>query len=401
MPMDMPARSMAKKAQEEAENAAAQLAEKANQIDVEKVALKVASKVDIIGIGDSTMAGSTASGGSITLWLSHMLKKPIINNGVWGSWIEEIKNRLQTDVLDLHPKYCLILAGTNDLYGDRDRRLILTDAEAIADKLIEHQIQPIFISVAPRIDYPEVLPRIRRYNAMLMAMCQRKMIKFVDIYNPLSKSDGTSLDNIHANDKLHWATYGAFLAAKEIAKAFPVQSNFNNTDYPYNFFKGEYPTFENNIFEADTDKNGLANNWEAMDTANTTFTLETNPNGGKYQVINKTTTNVITSGIRAESAGLTANGTYRLETDIKFDYTDKTDQNIMTVVVLDFFNSSGGHIQGNTVLSVYKAQLSENFVLAKDFTVPAGTAKTRLSFWANGTTPFTLKVGRVYCYRTW
>lgn len=348
--------------------------------------------------GDSTAKGGT-SGASMALWLSMMLKREIINNAVWGSWIVDVKNRLKENVLDLHPKYCVLLMGTNDIHGGENRTVSLDNYEYILDTLIHNKIEPIVLSVLPRNDFPADNADIRIFNSCLLHMCQQKSIKFVDLYNPLANNDGTAKQYIlHNADNLHWSTYGGILGAREVLKAFNVPS-LNNADYPYNLFKGEYALPENGIFEADYNGDGLAEYWTALNTANTTFSLVGNPKGGQFQVINKTSTSATETGISQTINGITENAIYRLQGELEFTLTDRTDaglNNANVAVLIDFYNASNVSTGSIVVDEIWYSSGMPLTDFYEDFQPPAGTTKMTLRIRGYATSPFILKVGGLH-----
>lgn len=371
------------------------LAETAKQTDL---VYKTTKKPYIVIEGDSTAAGGTA-GASMSLWLSMMLKREIINNAVWGSWTAQVKARLKENVLDLHPKYCLLLMGTNDIHGGESRTVSLDNYEYILDTLIDNGIEPIVCSVLPRNDFPEDNATIRIFNSCLLHMCQEKSITFVDLYNPLANENGTAKDYIlHNADNLHWSTYGGILGAREAVKAFDVPTP-NNADYPYNLFKGEYALPENGIFTADYNSDGLAEYWTALDTSATTFSLEPNSKGGNYQVINKTSSSALVSGISQSIGGISENAVYRLQGEIEFILSDRTDggqNNANTAIIIDFFDASNASTGGIVVDEVWYSTGMPLTDFYKDFQPPAGTTKMTLTLRGYATSPFTLKVGGLH-----
>jgi lysophospholipase L1-like esterase len=352
----------------------------------------------IVVEGDSTAAGGTA-GASMTTWLSMMLKREITNKAIWGSWTAQVKARLKENVLDLHPKYCILLMGTNDIHGGESRAVSLNNYEYILDTLITNRIEPIVLSVLPRNDFPADNANIRIFNSCLLHMCQEKSIKFVDLYNPLANEDGSAKAYVlHNADNLHWSTYGGVLGAKEVIKAFNVPAP-NNADYPYNLFKGEYALPENGIFTADYNADGLGEYWTALNTANTTFSLVDNPSGGKFQVINKTSSTAIISGISQSIGGITENAVYRLQGELEFSLTDRTDggqYNANVAVMLDFYNASNVSTGSVVVDEVWYSTGMPLTDFYQDFQPPAGTTKMTLTIRGYATSPFTLKVGGLH-----
>ncbi|OKP91840.1 hypothetical protein A3844_01630 [Paenibacillus helianthi] len=383
---------------------AAQLAVTAEQISdnsAQIVTVKdiVAIKSDIFMEGDSLSVGDPTAGGSIPKWLSYFLKKPIENRGVWGSWSAQVLARIQTNVIDLRPRQCIILVGTNDLHGSEPLGNIVYNVTQIADKLLDAKIEPIFLAVPPRNDFPADNTKIREYNMRLMVMCQEKMIRFIDTYNPLAKEDGTSLDYIHVADNLHLSVYGAYLIAREVEKYFPSPSIYQNADYPYNYAKGEYPTKDNCAFTLDSNADGLADYWSKVENTGSTYTLEDNPKGGKYQVVRKTSTTLQSAGIYGDVGSLVQNTVYRIEFDLEFDIDNKDDADVTVVIGFTHYDSVGTPIGSNDALNIYAKKIPACTVF-KDFTPPVGTVNSRLLMFSRGASSLTIKFGRVYIYKS-
>ncbi len=84
--------------------------------------------------------------------------KPYINRGIGGQTTPQMLVRFRQDVIDLHPKAVLILAGTNDIAGNTGP-MRLEDIEAnyasLAELARSHGIKVIYASVLPIHDYTE------------------------------------------------------------------------------------------------------------------------------------------------------------------------------------------------------------------------------------------------------
>jgi lysophospholipase L1-like esterase len=84
--------------------------------------------------------------------------KPYINRGIGGQTTPQMLVRFRQDVIDLHPKAVLILAGTNDIAGNTGpMRLedIEADYASLAELTRAHKIRLIYASVLPIHDYTE------------------------------------------------------------------------------------------------------------------------------------------------------------------------------------------------------------------------------------------------------
>jgi lysophospholipase L1-like esterase len=82
--------------------------------------------------------------------------KPYINRGIGGQTTPQMLVRFRQDVIDLHPKVVIILAGTNDIAGNTGP-MRLEDIEANYASMAElarwHAIKVIYSSVLPVHDY--------------------------------------------------------------------------------------------------------------------------------------------------------------------------------------------------------------------------------------------------------
>jgi lysophospholipase L1-like esterase len=84
--------------------------------------------------------------------------KPYINRGISGQTTPQMLIRFRPDVIDLHPKVVVILAGTNDIAGNTGP-MRLEDIEgnyaSIAELARAHDIKVIYSSVLPVHEYTE------------------------------------------------------------------------------------------------------------------------------------------------------------------------------------------------------------------------------------------------------
>ncbi|MGB5377007.1 GDSL-type esterase/lipase family protein, partial [Muriicola sp.] len=101
-------------------------------------------------------------GNSITIgWLTTMPSffedRPFINRGISGQTTPQMLVRFRQDVLDLHPKVVIILAGTNDIAGNTGPMTldeILGNIKSMSELAKTNNIEVILCSVLPASDYP-------------------------------------------------------------------------------------------------------------------------------------------------------------------------------------------------------------------------------------------------------
>ena len=84
--------------------------------------------------------------------------KPYINRGIGGQTTPQMLVRFRQDVIDLHPKVVVILAGTNDIAGNTGpMRLedIEADYQSLAELARASHIRLVYSSVLPVHNYTE------------------------------------------------------------------------------------------------------------------------------------------------------------------------------------------------------------------------------------------------------
>ena len=140
--------------------------------------------------------------------------KPYVNRGISGQTTPQMLLRFRQDVIDLHPKAVVILAGTNDLAGTTGplrNQDIESNYASMADLARANGIRIVFSSVLPvhnhsqgQEDYFAQRPmaRILALNAWLRDYCARKRIVFLDYFRAMVDDNGMLRKEL-ADDGLH------------------------------------------------------------------------------------------------------------------------------------------------------------------------------------------------------
>ena len=143
--------------------------------------------------------------------------KPYIDRGISGQTTPQMLVRFRPDVIALHPKVVVILAGTNDLAGNTGP----TTMEAIADNLISmaelakaNSIKVVLASILPVSDYeqrdgkpinrttqrpPE---KIKALNEWMKAYAAKNRLTYLDYYSAMIDQKGFLKDEL-SEDGLH------------------------------------------------------------------------------------------------------------------------------------------------------------------------------------------------------
>lgn len=164
--------------------------------------------------------------------------KPYLNRGIGGQTTPQMLVRFRQDVIDLHPKVVVILAGTNDIAGNTGpMRLedIEADYASLAELARANHIAMVFSSVLPVHNYtpksqdffaqrsPE---KILALNHWLKDYCAAQGLVYLDYFAAMVDDKGLLKRDLAA-DGLHPNAAGfkimAPLAEKAIGKALENQ----------------------------------------------------------------------------------------------------------------------------------------------------------------------------------
>ena len=134
----------------------------------------------------------------------------LVGRGISGQTTSHMLVRFRRDVLDLKPKYVVILAGTNDIAlnnGLITLENILGNLQSMCELARFHKIKPILCSVLPAKSFrwrKELQPAadIIKLNEMIKAYAESEKIPYVDYHSVLKDEEG-GLPEKHAADGVH------------------------------------------------------------------------------------------------------------------------------------------------------------------------------------------------------
>ncbi|MCM1176176.1 MAG: SGNH/GDSL hydrolase family protein [Clostridium sp.] len=131
--------------------------------------------------------------------------------GISGQTTSEMLVRFRPDVIELHPKYVVIMAGTNDLAlnnGYIEMKNILGNIISMCELAKANRIKPILCSVLPSTSFgwrPAVgnpSEKIIELNAMIREYAKSAKIPYVDYHSAL-KDSSNGLPKKYAPDNVH------------------------------------------------------------------------------------------------------------------------------------------------------------------------------------------------------
>ena len=162
-------------------------------------------------------------GNSITdNWAAHdsefFVRNGFVGRGISGQTSIEMLARFRRDVIDLHPKAVVILAGINDIaqnLGPIALENTFGNIESMCELARCHGIRVVLCSVLPcdRLSWrPDIAPaaEVVRLNDMLKRYAERNRIAFVDYHAAFDNGKG-GLDARFSHDGCHPTFYGYML----------------------------------------------------------------------------------------------------------------------------------------------------------------------------------------------
>jgi lysophospholipase L1-like esterase len=143
--------------------------------------------------------------------------KPYVNRGIGGQTTPQMLVRFRQDVIDLHPKVVVILAGTNDVAGNTGKMRnedIEANFASFAELARANKIKVVYSSVLPVHNYTERSKdffaqrppeRILALNAWLKNYCAQNKIVYLDYFSAMVDDKGLlkkdlAEDGLHPND---------------------------------------------------------------------------------------------------------------------------------------------------------------------------------------------------------
>src|SRR5512147_851521 len=139
--------------------------------------------------------------------------KPYIGRGISGQTTPQMLVRFRQDVIALHPKVVVILAGTNDIAGNTGPstlEMIEDNLASMTELAQANGIKVVLCSVLPVFDYPwkrglEPAPKIVALNAWMKAYSSRVGAVFVDFHAAMADErqglrNDLTRDGVHPNE---------------------------------------------------------------------------------------------------------------------------------------------------------------------------------------------------------
>lgn len=153
-------------------------------------------------------------------------ENPYVNRGIGGQTTPQMLLRFRQDVIDLHPKAVVILAGTNDIAGNTGPMTleqIHNNILSMVELAKANGIKPIVCSVLPAFDYPwrpGLQPNIKipKLNNMLKAMAESQGVMYLDYFSEMA-DDRNGLPSALTTDEVHVTKEGYSIMERMVKNA--------------------------------------------------------------------------------------------------------------------------------------------------------------------------------------
>ena len=161
--------------------------------------------------------------------------KPYLDRGISGQTTPQMLVRFRQDVINLHPKVVVILAGTNDIAGNtgpETPEMIQDNLVSMVDLARANGIRVVLASITPSDDFwwnpgTKPAPRIAEMNTWIKGYAAQHKLVYLDYYSAMVDDNGGmkrefTRDGVHPNPE-GYAVMGK-LAEEAIASALAGKS---------------------------------------------------------------------------------------------------------------------------------------------------------------------------------
>lgn len=159
----------------------------------------------------------------------------VVNMGISGNTVRDLKARWQTDVLDIEPNYVSVMIGTNDVWRQFDSPLrpethvLIDEYERTYDELVASTLPRVkgMILITPFYLEPSRQDAMRAmmdsYGAVVRNVARRHGTAFVDSQAAFDKLLDVIYPAAISWDRVHLNHVGAMALARAIAQAIEVR----------------------------------------------------------------------------------------------------------------------------------------------------------------------------------
>ncbi|SDB24942.1 Lysophospholipase L1 [Flavobacteriaceae bacterium MAR_2010_188] len=154
--------------------------------------------------------GNSITEGWINQRPEYFQNKGFVNRGIGGQTTPQMLIRFRQDVIDLHPKAVVILAGINDIAGNTGpstQKMIEDNIQSMCELALQNNIKVYLCSVLPAYDFPwrpglAPAEKVISLNNFLKDLAQEKALVYVDYHSEMVDEKGGLKANL-GDDGVH------------------------------------------------------------------------------------------------------------------------------------------------------------------------------------------------------
>ncbi len=156
--------------------------------------------------------GNSITDGWINVSPDFFKGKPYLDRGISGQTTPQMLVRFRQDVIDLHPKVVVILAGINDIAGNTGPssvEMIEDNLASMAQLAMANGIKVVMCSVLPAYSFPwrpaiDPVQKIIDVNRWIKNFTTKNNLVYVDYYSAMADGrkglpENLSKDGVHPN----------------------------------------------------------------------------------------------------------------------------------------------------------------------------------------------------------
>jgi len=181
--------------------------------------------VRVVALGDSLTVGFQSYGlfgneeglTPYTEFLAERIRKEfhpgilsveIINKGVIGELSEQMLIRFDVDVVDLSPRFVIILGGSNDLGWGLSPEEIFSNLRQMYELSMKNDIVPIACKIPSILGFDAGIPPRRVLNKFIQEHSLKMGIRCVDLFRATMDPATSRLASRYSSDGLHLNSEG-------------------------------------------------------------------------------------------------------------------------------------------------------------------------------------------------
>lgn len=134
---------------------------------------------------------------------NHDFEIRILNRGVNGDLTSSMLSRFRQDVIDVKPKYVIILGGSNDLGWGFPVEEVFLNLKEMYEAARHHAVEPIGCTVPSVLGWDEGIPPRQELNQLVKCFCREKGILCADLFEGTCDPTTNRLTAEYASDGLH------------------------------------------------------------------------------------------------------------------------------------------------------------------------------------------------------